>query len=72
MNYLEWAEEYYENARRIFGVIEKRKAMLKNASKDERKQLQEDILKYRSIYYDLMRTAEHLAQRAEKESEDAA
>lgn len=66
MNYLEWAEEYLCDARRVLGVIEKKKALLneKKLTADSRKQLNDTIIAYRCIYRELLSTAEHLRKRA--------
>ena len=68
MDYFEWAEEYYENARRVLSVIEKKKLLLKESKKltaDRRKELNDDIIRYRRIYYELNRSGDTLRSRAE-------
>lgn len=68
MNYCEWADEYLCDARRIRLVIEKKKTLLndKKLTKDVRKSLNDAISAYRKIYYELLKTAEHLRQRGEQ------
>ncbi len=67
MNYLEWAEQYFTDARRIHAVIEKKRALLKSGklTPDARKTLSDTIITYRCIYRELLRTAQHLKSRAE-------
>lgn len=68
MDYNEWAEEYREEALRVLGVIEKKKALLneKKLTADSRKQLNDVIIAYRRIYRELVKTAEHLSGRAQR------
>jgi len=68
MDYLEWAEEYYLNARRILSVIERKKQQLKDSKKltaDQRKRLTDDIKQYRRIYHELLDIGDTLTLRAE-------
>lgn len=66
MNYVEWAEEYMTEARRVFGVIEKKKGLLndRKLNKDAHKQISDIIITYRCIYRELLAVAEHLRTRA--------
>ena len=66
MNYVEWADEYLENARRIQRVIEKKKALLNDSdlSSDKRKCISDTIVAYRRIYRELVTTARILRSRA--------
>ena len=66
MDYVEWADEYLENARRVKGVIEKKKALLndKTLSKDAKKCVNDTIVAYRRIYRELLTTAKLLRGRA--------
>ena len=66
MDYLEWSEEYEKNAQRILSVIERKKQRMKEngLTADQRKQLNDDILAYRKIYYDLRVVAITLRERA--------
>ncbi len=66
MNYVEWAEEYMTEARRVLGVIEKKKGLLNDCklNKDARKQISDIIITYRCIYRELLAVAEHLRTRA--------
>lgn len=72
INYLEWSQQYDRDAQKILNVIERKKKMLKGASKDEQKTLNEQIISYRMIYYDLTRCADTLRERARAEGSDAA
>ena len=65
MNYSEWADEYLEDADRILSVIKKKKSLLndKKLNSDARKHLSDMIIAYRSIYRELLRTAEILRAR---------
>ena len=71
MNYCEWADEYLQDARRVLNVSEKKKALLngKKLKSDERKSLNDTINAYRAIYRELLRTAEHLRRRGERNRE---
>ena len=72
MNYIEWAEEYYQNALRIKSVIEKKKGMLnEKISADTRQKLIDDIRAYRNIYYDLTRIGDTLLERAGRKPHEA-
>ena len=66
MDYLEWSEEYEKNAQRILSVIERKRQRMKELglTADERKQLNDDIIAYRKIYYDLRDVAITLRERA--------
>lgn len=67
MNYSEWAEEYYLNARRVKSVLERKKQLLKEKGPlraDERKRIIDSIKQYRSIYRELLEIGDTLAMRA--------
>ena len=67
MNYVEWAEEYYLNARRVKSVLERKKQLLKEKgplTADERKRIIDSIKQYRSIYRELLEIGDTLAMRA--------
>ena len=66
MDYVEWADEYMENARRVQLVIEKKKALLndKKLSSDAQKSIRDTIIAYRRIYRELVSTARILRDRA--------
>lgn len=70
MNYKEWSNDYKKDAERVFGVIEKYKDKLKNPSlsKDERSSIRSVIIAYRSIYRELLKTAELLSRRGGEQS----
>lgn len=65
MNYGEWAEAYHQDACRVLSVIEKKKALLndKKLNADTRKSIGDEIIEYRRIYRELLKTAEHLRAR---------
>ncbi|MBQ6337268.1 MAG: hypothetical protein IJI50_08570 [Ruminococcus sp.] len=73
MDYLVWADEYLEEARRILDVIEKKKTKLKEGSlsRDDRKTLNDTIISYRVIYRELLGTAQRLRERAGEQSHAA-
>lgn len=73
MNYLEWAEEYYENARRVLEVIEKKKKNLynKRITADMRKSLCDAIKAYRRIYYELRDIGDTLSARGREHLDEA-
>ena len=73
MNYVEWADEYFENARRVRNVIEKKKLLMKNEkmTADARKAVSDAIIAYRRIYRELLQTAEHLRSRAGESCHEA-
>ena len=67
MDYNEWAQEYYLNARRVKTVIDRRYQQLKEKkalSADRRKQLSDDLSYYRRIYRELMEIGDTLSRRA--------
>ena len=65
MNYIEWADEYYENALRVKAVIDKKKKRMKEEklTADERKKLTDDIKAYRQIYRELTEIGDTLRDR---------
>ncbi|MBQ4128414.1 MAG: hypothetical protein IJD68_01420 [Ruminococcus sp.] len=71
MDYIKWSQEYVNEARKILRIIDRKKALLKRSTPDERHVINAQIIKLRNIYYDNMLTAKHLRQRA-KELLDAA
>ena len=67
MDYNEWAQEYYLNARRVKTVIDRRYQQLKEKktlSADKRKQLSDDLRYYRRIYRELTEIGDALSRRA--------
>ena len=72
IDYIEWSKQYHNDAKKILEVIERKKELLKGATKDERKTINEQIITYRCIYYDLLRAGDLLAQRAKSEMTDGA
>lgn len=67
MDYFEWAQEYYHNARRVQNVMNRKKQELKDKSltADQRKRLTDDIKQYRHIYHELLDVGDTLTLRAE-------
>ena len=65
IDYAQWSDQYYCEAKKILEEIERKKQNLKTATKDERKAISEEIIQYRYIYYDLIKSAQTLAARAE-------
>ena len=67
MDYVEWAEEYRENALRVKQVIKKKQMQLneKNISADLHKRLTDEIKEYRRIFYELCEVERTLRERAE-------
>lgn len=71
MNYIEWAEEYINDAEKIKKVIDKYYKLLKDGETTNEENINSVIASYRYIYYDLINTAKMLKARA-KENVDAA
>ncbi len=71
MNYIEWAEEYINDAEKIKKVIDKYYKLLKDGETTNEENINSVIASYRYIYYDLINTAKMLKARA-KENADAA
>ena len=71
MNYIEWAEEYINDAKKIKKVIDKYYKLLKDGETTNEENINSVIASYRYIYYDLINTAKMLKARA-KENADAA
>ena len=66
MNYYAWSAEYDAQAEKIREVIERKKKLLKNASKDEYKTISGELIAYRCILRELVETSAHLYQRAQQ------
>ncbi len=67
MDYVEWAQEYYQNAARVKSVIERKNQELKDRktlTADQRKRLTDDIKQYRHIYRELISIGDTLTARA--------
>lgn len=66
MNYIEWAQEYMDNALSVLKIIEKKKALLndKSLSADERKAVYDAVAFYRRIYREQLEVSRHLRLRA--------
>ncbi|MBQ2971723.1 MAG: hypothetical protein IJO20_02220 [Ruminococcus sp.] len=64
MDYIKWSQEYTDEAKKILRIIENKKKMLKNVTRDERHSLNAEIINLRNIYYECMLTAKHLYERA--------
>lgn len=66
MNYIEWADEYDQNALRIKSVIDRKRGLLNGRlSADARQKILDDITAYRRIYYELTEIGDTLRERAE-------
>lgn len=71
MDYNEWAQEYYLNARRVQTVIDRKYQRLKEKkalTADQRKQLTDDLRYYRRIYRELIEIGDKLSRRAQGEA----
>lgn len=64
MDYISWSNEYLEEAEKIYAVIEKKKKILPHATADNKKILNEDIIKLRSIYRECIEISRILSERA--------
>lgn len=63
MNYLEWSEEYTQNAEELAKVIERLKAKRKGCSKAAKKELEARIAQYRVYHGECVRIAALLRER---------
>ncbi|MGN0489354.1 MAG: hypothetical protein ACI4HO_08845 [Ruminococcus sp.] len=63
MDYLQWAQEYEDDAKRIKEVINKKRARAKTARNAE--MVNKEINTLENIYLDLLGTANQLRRRAE-------
>lgn len=64
VDYIEWAEEYMKNAEVIKGNIDKIKAKIEDAPPEKKSTFYELLGKYRTIYYESLKTAEFLRNRS--------
>lgn len=64
VDYVKWAEEYMENAEIVKGNIDKIKDKIKNAPPEKKSTFYELLGKYRTIYYESLKTAEFLRNRS--------
>ena len=73
MNYFEWADEYYQNARTVLAMIERLKSEMNDAklTADMRKQLADQILQYRRILYEQREIGDILYARAQRYADEA-
>ncbi|MDO5124656.1 MAG: hypothetical protein Q4D44_08355 [Eubacteriales bacterium] len=63
IDYENWSEEYYEEARKVQRNLKALKAKQKCVNQDERQTLANKILKLQSIYYEILGTAGYLKSR---------
>lgn len=71
MDYLQWSQEYYEEAKKIQRNIERLKEKLRSSPLHERRTLEDNIQRLRAIYYECVHTAGYLMSIA-KERQSAA
>ena len=72
MNYLEWADEYFQDAVRVQAVMKKKKLLMNDAtSAEQKKKLGDDIKAYRRIYRELLDIGDTLRRRAGGETLEA-
>lgn len=64
VDYIKWAEEYMENAEIVKGNIEKIKDKIRIAPPEKKSTFYELLGKYRTIYYESLKTAEFLRNRS--------
>lgn len=63
MDYNKWSKEYAKEGEKILRNIAVLKSKLPCTNHDEAKEIQGNILKFRTIYYECMMTAKHLQSR---------
>lgn len=71
MDYLEWSEEYMEEANKILRNIDRLREKQKTAPLNQRQTIADNIQKLKVIYYECVHTAGYLRELA-KEKRDAA
>ena len=64
VDYIKWSEEYMENAEIIKSNIDKIQERIKNAPPEKKSTFYELLGKYRTIYYESLKTAEFLRNRS--------
>ena len=65
MDYKEWSQEYYRDAKSLLKTLRKYELMLKNGTKENLEELNSTVSSYRYIYYDLLNTAKLLEKRGD-------
>ncbi len=64
MEYLQWSQEYYEEAQKVLRNIERLKKKLKSCPTDRYRTIERDIQTLRGIYYECLEISAQLKQRA--------
>lgn len=65
MNYNEWAEEYFNDAKNVMKTIKKYEKRIESGEETNEENINSIIAFYRYVYYDIMNTAKMLKNRAE-------
>lgn len=70
LDYKQWVEEYEENARRIQQIILREKERMANSdlSAEQKKTITNQLVQYRGIRRELIKTAHLLRQRCQNEN----
>jgi hypothetical protein len=63
MDYIDWAEEYKNDAKKIKKIIDKYRNILKEGKSKNEENINSVISSYEYIYYDLINTAKKLERR---------
>lgn len=71
MDYLQWSQEYFQEADKVLRNIERLKAKLSSCPSDEYRTTEDKIMKLRSIYYECIHIAGYLRSRAGEKSHAA-
>ncbi len=64
MEFLQWSQEYYEEAQKVLRNIERLKKKLRSCPQDEYRTIERDIQTLRGIYYECLEISSYLKQRA--------
>jgi hypothetical protein len=65
MNYNEWAEEYFNDAKNVMKTIKKYEKRIESGEETNEENINSIIAFYRYVYYDILNTAKMLKNRAE-------
>ncbi|MBQ5347491.1 MAG: hypothetical protein IIU39_05530 [Ruminococcus sp.] len=65
MNYNEWAEEYFNDAKKVMKTIKKYEKRIESGEETNEENINSIIAFYRYVYYDILNTAKMLKNRAE-------
>ena len=63
MDYIDWANEYKKDAKKIKKIIDKYRNLLKEGKSKNEENINSIINSYEYIYYDLINTAKKLERR---------